>query len=250
MLFVGPAGESVRQAERTQRCRIDIADNRQHMIALVVRNCGPSQRSHRAINRVTKITALLQCALHIRDHLVGWQSIITIDWLIVGIVGIVRIIAPRWIPPAIIPTPPSKIEKDDGSAAASPPIAVVTSRSKFSMIAPRFGRAINLAVPVTQLRGSLWIESAFSDVIIVRPFTHLSRGLRGLIRNLMLLRRQAILRRSACPRKNVTVTWTNRNSRAMDRRIRKNSPLISIGHNRMITARGRVITRADVKMRT
>ena len=56
------------------------------MIALVIRDCGTRQRAEQTIDFAVIIALLLQCGLHIGDHLIGWQVVIGVDRAIVGII--------------------------------------------------------------------------------------------------------------------------------------------------------------------
>ena len=48
---------------------------------------------------------MLQRCLNIDNYLVGSKCVIAIDRAVVVIIGIIRIVTPGRIPPAVIPTP-------------------------------------------------------------------------------------------------------------------------------------------------
>ena len=74
-------------------------------------------------DRLQRITRALEEA-SVPYALVGGQAVGTVDRLIVLIIR-VWIVAPGGIPPAVIPAPPARIEKNDGSAVVPPPIVMV-----------------------------------------------------------------------------------------------------------------------------
>src|ERR1051326_3422146 len=119
------------------------------MIALVVGNRGAGQRPHDSIDGIVVVAELLQRALHIRDDLIGRESVITIDRLIVGVIVIVGIVAPGWIPPTVPPSPPAEIQKDNRDAMTSPPATIVMRISEFAIVLSRLRRAVGFSLPVT-----------------------------------------------------------------------------------------------------
>src|SRR4029453_1605060 len=71
------------------------------------------------------ITCVLQSALNVRDHLVWQQIPIGVDWSIVIVIAVKRIVTPGRIPIARIQEIVSAGDKDNGIAMLFPPIAIV-----------------------------------------------------------------------------------------------------------------------------
>src|SRR5258707_15510771 len=77
----------------------------------------------------------------------------------------VRGVTPGRIPPAVIPTPPAPVEKDDGGAAVSPPIGAVVMVTVVRVVQSRLRNAADVAAPTTKTRRSLRIEFVFGDSV-------------------------------------------------------------------------------------
>src|SRR5947209_1055762 len=127
------------------------------MIALVTRERGSSQRPHGSIDRLSLVTELLQFRLNTGDDLVGGQAVGAVDRLIVLIIR-VWIVAPGGIPPAVIPAPPARIEKNDGSAVVPPPIVMVVMMLIHRVDLLRLRRGRPISVPIAQSRRRLRIQ--------------------------------------------------------------------------------------------
>src|SRR5437588_2607391 len=94
------------------------------MVALVTCNRGPGKRTHFAVDGPGVITLLLECDLNAGHDLVGRKTVGTVNRFVVLIIR-VGIVTPGRIPPAVIPAPPTEIEKDDGGTMIPPPIRAV-----------------------------------------------------------------------------------------------------------------------------
>src|SRR5438445_1988753 len=119
------------------------------MVALVAGNGGASKRAHFAIHGVLIVAALLQLRLDAGDDLFGREPIITVDRLVIVVIRI-RIVTPGWIPPAIVPAPPAKIEKDDRGAMVPPPPVVVMMITIIEVVEMRLVGAGDIAVPIPE----------------------------------------------------------------------------------------------------
>src|SRR6266446_2115981 len=95
------------------------------MVALVVRDSrareGPKQTVHFAVI----ISLLLQCRLHIGNHLIGRQIVIAVDRSVIWIIRVAGIVAPSWIPEPEVPVIPSPTDEYDATVMVSPPNPVV-----------------------------------------------------------------------------------------------------------------------------
>ena len=94
------------------------------MIALIARDGRLSLRTHFAVDGVGIITELLQLGLHAGNDLIRLLTVGAVDRLVVLVIG-VGIVTPGRIPPAVPPTPPAPVKKDDRGAMMSPPIFAV-----------------------------------------------------------------------------------------------------------------------------
>src|SRR6266853_366460 len=110
--------KSANNAERAECCRINAGSDRQKMISLVTRDGGAGERTHSAVGGIGVVTELLQLSLNTGHDLVRRKPVVAINRFVVPIIR-GRIVTPGRIPPAVIPTPPAPIEKDDGGAAVS-----------------------------------------------------------------------------------------------------------------------------------
>ena len=134
------------------------------MIALILGERRSSQRSHFSVDRPSVITLLLERDLDTGHDLFGRESAVTIDRLVVLIIR-VGIVTPGRIPPAVVPAPPTEIEKDDRSAMIPPPVMVVVMMMIVNVGHARLRTAADMSVPIPETGGSLRIESVFdSDV--------------------------------------------------------------------------------------
>src|SRR2546429_5279308 len=91
------------------------------MVALVTCNRGPGKRTDFAVDGPGAITLLLECDLNAGHDLVGRKTVGTVNRFVVLIIR-VGIVTPAGTPPAVIPAPPTEIEKHDGGTMIRPPI--------------------------------------------------------------------------------------------------------------------------------
>src|SRR2546423_8022121 len=127
------------------------------MIALILGQRGPSQRPHFTVDRPRVITLLLQRDLNGGDNLIRRKSVETVDRLVVVIIR-VGIVTPGRIPPAVIPAPPTEIEKDDRGATMPPPIMTMMVMKIVDVIQARLRSAGDISVPIPEPVGRLRIE--------------------------------------------------------------------------------------------
>ena len=112
------------EAQRLQRFWVYEARDGQPIVLLVTFQRGTRCRTQNTINLIGIISEVLQCALHVRDHLIWRQILVTIDRLVKGIGRVERVIAPGRVPPAGIPTPITPVNQNDHVAVMPPPITV------------------------------------------------------------------------------------------------------------------------------
>src|SRR2546429_7811986 len=106
------------------------------MVALVTCNRGPGKRTHFTVDGPAVVTALLQGSLNAGHDLVGRKTVGTVNRFVVLIIR-VGIVTPGWIPPTVIPAPPTEVEKDDGGTMIPPPIRAVMMMTLIEMIQSR-----------------------------------------------------------------------------------------------------------------
>src|SRR5205814_705316 len=150
--------KSANDAKRAESDRVDSGSDRQSTVALVTRDRRASKRTHSAVNSVGVITELLQLRLDTGDNLFGREPIIAVNRLVAVVVRI-GIVTPRGIPPAVIPAPPAKVEKDDRGAMVPPPPVVVMMITLIQVVEMRLVGAGNIAAPIPDTGRRLRIES-------------------------------------------------------------------------------------------
>ena len=131
------------------------------MVALVTCNRGPGKRTHFAVDGPGVIPLLLECDLNAGHDLVGRKTVGTVNRFVVLIIR-VGIVTPGRIPPAVIPTPPTEIEEDDGDAMMVPPPRVVMMITIVKVVQMRLRDAADVPVPIPKTVGGLWVESVFA----------------------------------------------------------------------------------------
>src|SRR2546423_6202263 len=142
------ANESANDSERTERCRIDTGSDRQTVVGLKTRDRGACQRTHAPVDRVLVISALLERSLNTGDNLFGRLTVVTVDRFVVVVVRI-GIVTPGRVPPAVVPTPPAEIEKDDRGTMMPPPRMVVMMVTIVQMIQTRLVCVRDVPVPIS-----------------------------------------------------------------------------------------------------
>ena len=60
--------------------------------------------------------------MNVSDCFIRRQTVIAIDRAVIAIIGVVGVVTPGRIPPAIIPAPVTTIDKDDRVTMVMPPI--------------------------------------------------------------------------------------------------------------------------------
>ena len=98
------------------------------MVALIISDRGPREWSENTVHFSVIIPLRLERGLHVGDHLIGRQVVISVDWPIISIIGI-RIVAPRRILVAGIPVVRAAEYENDAVITAAPPVSVVPLRS-------------------------------------------------------------------------------------------------------------------------
>src|SRR5260370_37891174 len=96
----------------------------------------------------------VQLSLNAGHDLVRRKAVVTVNRFVVLIIR-VGIVTPGWIPPAVIPAPPTEIEKDDGGAMISPPVATVVVIQMIEVVQSRLRNAGHIAVPIAKARRRL-----------------------------------------------------------------------------------------------
>lgn len=94
------------------------------MIALIIRLGCACKWPELTVHFATIIALLLQRALYIRNYLIRRQTIIAVNWTVVGVIGIGGV-APCRIPPARIPIIPAAGDKDNAVVVIAPPRAIM-----------------------------------------------------------------------------------------------------------------------------
>ena len=130
------------------------------MIALIAREGGASERSHFTVDGPGVITLLLKRNLNTGHDLIRRKPVVAVDRLVVLILR-VGIVTPGRIPPAVIPTPPAKIEKDDGGATMPPPVRAVMMMTIVDVVQARLGSVGDISVPIPETARRLRIEFVF-----------------------------------------------------------------------------------------
>src|SRR6059058_4085418 len=95
------------------------------------------------------IAEALQLALHIGNSFVGRETVVAVDRLIGVVVGVVGIVTPRWIPPAVIPAPVTAADEDDRVTMIVPPAAAVTM-AMLAVLMSRLAPVARAAVPTAE----------------------------------------------------------------------------------------------------
>src|SRR6266487_296720 len=113
------------QSKRLDRRLVDRSGNKQTLVALIIRQGGTRLYAERTRNRTAVVTRLLQCHLNIRDHLVGQQITVSVDWAIVIVITTERIVAQGGIPIARVQIIISAVNENDGCEMLLPPIGVM-----------------------------------------------------------------------------------------------------------------------------
>src|SRR2546430_15342373 len=134
------------------------------MISLVTRDGGAGERTHSAVGGIAVVTELLQLNLNTGHDLVRRKPVVAINRFVVPIIR-GRIVTPGRIPPAVIPTPPAPIEKDDGGAAGSPPIGAVVMVTVVRVVQSRLRNAADVSAPIAETGGNLRIELVFGQCV-------------------------------------------------------------------------------------
>ena len=75
--------------------------------------------------------------MDVGDYLVRRQTPVAADRPIVRLIVVVRVISPRWEPPAVFPTPVAPIKKNNGNTMSSPPIPIVVMLRVLAMFGGR-----------------------------------------------------------------------------------------------------------------
>src|SRR5437773_12570736 len=95
------------------------------MVTLVTRDRGARERPKQTVHFAVIISLLLQCRLHVRNHLIGRQIVIAVDRSVIRIIRVAGIVAPSWIPEPEVPVLPSPTDEYDAPVMVSPANAVV-----------------------------------------------------------------------------------------------------------------------------
>src|SRR5713226_9638255 len=111
------------------------------MVALVIRDGRAREGTKQTVHFAVIISLLLQCRLHIGNHLIGRQVVIPVDRPVISVIRIGSI-TPCWEPEARVPIIPSAIYENYAVIMAPPPTLVVPLRR----IIPE--NRISLALPV------------------------------------------------------------------------------------------------------
>src|SRR5437667_2344661 len=118
------SSDQLRYPERG-KCRfINYRCDGQPIVSLESCDGFPGHRPKRAIDRPIIITVALQLLLNINRYLIGWQSVVAVDWAVIWIIG-VRGITPCREPIARVPKIPAGVHKHDSVVMASPPTTIV-----------------------------------------------------------------------------------------------------------------------------
>src|SRR4030095_10634634 len=112
------------------------------------------------IHLIEIISEVLQCALHVRDHLIWRQILVSIDRAVKGIGRVERVIAPGRIPPAGIPTPITPANQNDHIAVMPPPVTVVMVLPMIVVFRTGRDNGVPFPAPITQSCGALAVEGA------------------------------------------------------------------------------------------
>src|SRR6266446_7934892 len=120
------------------------------MVTLVVRDSRAREVPKQTVHFAVIISLLLQCRLHIGNHLIGRQIVIAVDRSVIRIIRVAGIVAPGRIPEPGVPVIPSPTEESDATVMLSPPTPVVplgpVSPEGLVMLALPILTALNLIV--------------------------------------------------------------------------------------------------------
>src|SRR5438045_6668751 len=97
--------------QRFERRLIDCGGDIKTMVALIIRQGCASNWPQQAVHSAGIIALLLKRRLHVCNYLIGRQTIVAIDWPVIGVIRIWSV-APCWIPPATVPVIPAAGDKD------------------------------------------------------------------------------------------------------------------------------------------
>ena len=118
------SSDQLRYPERGKCRLINYRCDGQPIVSLESCDGLPGHRPKSAIDRPIIITVALQLLLNINNYLIGWQSVIAVDWAVIWIIG-TRGITPGREPVARVPIIPAAIHKNDSVVMASPPTTIV-----------------------------------------------------------------------------------------------------------------------------
>lgn len=110
----------LRQTKSGQRWLVNRRGWIKTMIALIICDRGPCQRSEKTVHSTRIISLRLQRGLDIGNYLTGIQAIVSVDRPVVGIICIL-VVAPRWVPVVRIPEIPSTEYEYYARVMAPPP---------------------------------------------------------------------------------------------------------------------------------
>src|SRR5690348_3798221 len=139
--------QSVNNAERDESRLIDAVADRHVVIALIARNRALRQWAHFAVDGIGVITELLELCLNTGDDLVRRFAVGPVNRLVVLIIR-VGVVTPRRVPPAVVPAPPTPVEKDQRDAMMLPPIFPMMMVAIACVNGLRLGRARSAAIRI------------------------------------------------------------------------------------------------------
>ena len=125
-------------------------------------------RTQDPVHRIRVVAGPLQGALHIGNHLVGRQPVISVDGPVVLIRGIRGVVAPCRIPPAGIPSPVTPSHQNDRQTMMPPPVTVVMMMAMTAILRRRFRQTVRFAPPIAQLRRGGRVKLALAAGVVVR----------------------------------------------------------------------------------
>ena len=149
-------------------CRfINCPRDRQAVIALEIRDGRSRVDAQRAGDWTIIVPCILQGGLDVRDHLVGEQITVRVDWPIVIVIGLQWIVAIGRIPVAPVQEIISRVNENDRLTMIVPPVSVMplvpvtaerfVKADMILLVAPLFAVGVFRRFGLFALRPGLWI---------------------------------------------------------------------------------------------
>ena len=130
---------------------VDCTGDRKSSVLLVAAQGSLGYRAESSVHPRGVIAEALQFGLHVGDGLIRWQAVVFVDRPIVVVGGVIRVVTPGRVPPAIVPTPVPAADENDRVATVMPPIVAVIPIMMAAMMVGRLAPVRMSALPVAEL---------------------------------------------------------------------------------------------------